>query len=148
MNPQIICLCNAFLLVLLTSYKHSTCVDIGQWTILVQKSCMANLWVIGYKREVSYEVQATNNQECTKSSQGGTKISKGSKIHDITRELTSNGMLPHWRSGTSDNAVQLWWCNDTTRRVHYKQNEYGVLIDKTDYLSMTNSQSKNKHHPR
>jgi hypothetical protein len=26
---------------------------------------------------------------------GGTKISEGSKIHDITRELTSNGMLPH-----------------------------------------------------
>lgn len=59
---------------------------------------------------------------------GGTKISEGSKIHDITRELTSNGMLPHWRSGTSDNVVQLWWCNDTTRRVHYKQNKYMVFL--------------------
>jgi len=33
---------------------------------------------------VSYEVQPTNNQELSKRHQGATKLSKGSKIHDIT----------------------------------------------------------------
>jgi hypothetical protein len=33
---------------------------------------------------VSYEVQPTNNQELRKRHQGAMKLSKGSKIHDIT----------------------------------------------------------------
>jgi hypothetical protein len=33
---------------------------------------------------VSYEVQPTNNQELSKRHQGAMKLSKGSKIHDIT----------------------------------------------------------------
>jgi hypothetical protein len=33
---------------------------------------------------VSYEVQPTNNQELSKIYQGAMKLSKGSKIHDIT----------------------------------------------------------------
>jgi hypothetical protein len=34
---------------------------------------------------VSYEVQPTNSQELSKRHQGAMKLSKGSKIHDITR---------------------------------------------------------------
>ncbi len=56
------------------------------------------------KRALRYEVQPTNDQECAKINRGGTKMSKGSKIHDITGEQLFNGLL----LATLERCLWLW----------------------------------------
>lgn len=47
--------------------------------------------VYGTKKSVSYDVQPTSVKERAKMHWGGTKMSEGHKICNITGELLSNG---------------------------------------------------------
>jgi len=49
----------------------------------------------GTPEMVSYEVQPTSTQEHAKTLLGRHDMSKGNKIHNITGEILSNGVLSH-----------------------------------------------------
>jgi hypothetical protein len=53
------------------------------------------LEVMGYgkQKSMSYEVQQASDQDHARRNYGGTKMLEGSRIHDMTMELLSNGML-------------------------------------------------------
>jgi hypothetical protein len=53
------------------------------------------LYGTGHIKSVSYRIQLISNQEHVKKNKKIKKLWKDNKIHDITEELSSNGMLSY-----------------------------------------------------